>query len=129
MTLHITYDHQCPQCEAFYIPYDEAVPCPRCGLVESERMDYIQQAGMSLRFNKSQGSYAPKAWMAGSFGDQILFPLFILFDAYDKINPSDFPAFAASQFEKLNWGDHPYLKDHLIGIAIRLHDLLRANKQ
>ena len=127
MTLHITYNHKCPQCEALYIPYDD-VPCPRCGLVEAERTDYIQQAAMSLRFNKSKGSYVPAAWWAGSFGDQILYQLFILFDAYEKMSPPDFHAFAASHFEKMNWGDHLYLKDHILGIADRLHKLLSSGK-
>lgn len=34
MTMHVVYDHECPACEALYIPYDEDVPCPRCGIVE-----------------------------------------------------------------------------------------------
>ena len=32
MSLHIMYDHQCAKCEAFYIPYEEGVTCPNCGL-------------------------------------------------------------------------------------------------
>lgn len=129
MTLHISYDHQCPQCAAFYIPYDDEVPCPRCGLVESERINYIQQAAMSLRMNKTKGSYVPAAWWAGSLGDQVLYRLFILFDAYEKMNPPDFHAFAASRLEQIKWGDHPYLKDHVVGIAVRLFDLLSSDKK
>ncbi|WXG46619.1 MAG: hypothetical protein WED05_08190 [Candidatus Atabeyarchaeum deiterrae] len=62
MTLHINYDHQCPKCEAYYIPYDD-VPCPRCGLVEKERFDHITRATRSLLFNlDNYGSYVPPAW-------------------------------------------------------------------
>lgn len=129
MTYHISYNHQCPQCQAFYIPYDDDVPCPRCGLVESQRFDFIRQAAISLSINKKNGSYAPKAWWVGSFSDQILFRLFMLFNAYEKRNPPDFPAFAASEMAKVNWGEHPYLKDHFIGIAVRVHELVQPDKQ
>ena len=39
MSLHIMYDYQCSKCEAFYIPYEEGVTCPNCGLDEDEVYD------------------------------------------------------------------------------------------
>ena len=129
MTWHITYNHKCPQCNALYIPYDDIVPCPKCGLVESERIDFIKQAAMSLRMNKAEGSYAPKAWWAGSLGDQILFHLFILFDTYEKTNPPDFSIFAEAELAKMDWGAHLYIKDHIMGMAIRLDELLSSDEK
>ncbi|MGB9877236.1 MAG: hypothetical protein ACPLPS_05670 [bacterium] len=62
MTLHIHYDHQCPNCGAFYIPYED-VPCPNCGLMEEERFDFIPQAVESLLYNLHRyGSYFPPAF-------------------------------------------------------------------
>lgn len=127
MTLHITYSHQCPACEAFYIPYDDRVPCPKCGLVEEERFDYISQAAASLRFNKAGGEYTPAAWWVGSLADHILSVLFPLFDARDEGNPPDFRAFASEQLGRMEWGDQPYLKDHILGIAVRLHETLTSD--
>jgi len=124
MTIHVNYDHQCPQCQAYYIPYDAQVPCPKCGLVEKERFDFIEQAAESMRFNISNGSYTPAAWWIGSFGDHILSLLFPLFDAYEEDRPADFMVFAADQLGKMDWGDQSYLKEHVLGIAVRLHDTL-----
>lgn len=93
MTLHVTYEHQCPKCAAYYIPYDEVVPCPQCGLIVKDRFDYIEQAAVSMRFNKREGSYIPSipsAWLVGSLGDHILSLLFLIFDAYEDEAPDDF---------------------------------------
>jgi hypothetical protein len=127
MTLHITYDHQCPKCQVFYIPYDDQVPCPNCGLIELERIDYIEQAADSMRFNKVDGSYTPGAWYVGSLGDHILMLLFPLFDAYEEEHPDDFQVFATDRIGKMDWGDQLYLKDHVFGIAVRLHETLKLD--
>jgi hypothetical protein len=124
MTLHVVYDHLCGGCGAFYIPYD-AVPCPRCGLVEQERFDYIPRAVESMRYNKQGGSYTPPAWWVGSLGDHVLRLLFGLFDAYLKEpQQGDFEAFLTDQLSGMQWGDQEYLRDHLRGIALRVHDEL-----
>jgi hypothetical protein len=75
--LHIHYDHQCPTCNAYYIPYDVDVPCPSCGLLEQERFDFISQAVASARFNFKAKDPVPTAWFAGSLADHILWlPVF-----------------------------------------------------
>ena len=124
MTLHVNYDHQCPQCSALYIPYDRDVPCPKCGNVESEQNDYIKQAADSMRFNKTDGVYTPAAWWVGSLGDHVLKIMFPLFDAYDEESPADFGKFASCRLDQMNWGDQQYLKVNVLGIALRLHDEL-----
>jgi hypothetical protein len=125
MTLHVHYDHQCPNCEAFYIPYDNEIPCPRCGLVETERFDFISEATASLQFNKANGSYTPGAWYVSSLGDHILMVLFPLFDAYEEPLHGDFLKFAADWHSKMDWGDQGYLGEHILRIAIRLAEALR----
>ena len=126
MTLHVQYDHQCPTCEAFYIPYDDQIPCPKCGLIESERFDYIEQAADSMRFNKADGTYTPGGWYVGSLGDHILKILFPLFDAYEDNDSGDFQMFAANWLGEMKWGDQHYLEKHILGIAVRLHETLQS---
>jgi hypothetical protein len=126
MTMHVVYSHECPNCKAYYIPYDDAVPCPRCGTVEEERFNYIPQAAASMNVNKtSGGSYTPGAWWVGSLGDHILMLLFGLFDAYEaQQSPTTFEQFIDQRLAQMEWGDQEYMRDHLRGIAIRVRQEL-----
>tara|TARA_B100001123_G_scaffold267470_1_gene297773 strand:- start:910 stop:1233 length:324 start_codon:yes stop_codon:yes gene_type:complete len=84
MTIHIDYNHSCSGCEALYIPFDEGIVCPKCGLGEPETFDYIPQAVASMKFNKADGRYRPGAWMVGSLGDHVLNLMFSLFDEFES---------------------------------------------
>jgi hypothetical protein len=123
MTMHVVYTHECGGCGAFYIPYDKEVPCPRCGLVEDERFDYIPQAVASMRINKARGSYTPPVWWVGSLGDHLLLVLFGLFDRYEaRAGGAGFEAFLDEDLGAVDWGDQGYLRDHVRGIALRVRD-------
>lgn len=125
MTMHVVYSHECPSCKAYYIPYDADVPCPRCGLVEEERFDYIPQAAGSMRVNKhSCGRYTSGAWWVGSLGDHILHLLFGIFDAYESQKGQVFEQFLAQLLAQMEWGDQDYMRDHLQGIALRVREEL-----
>jgi hypothetical protein len=127
MTLHVVYDHECEACGAIYVPYDDDVPCPKCGLVEEDRFDFIPEAVVSLRFNKFHGSYRPPAWWVGSLGDHILNLLFGLLDTYEEEKPDSFREFVASRLAKIDWGDQEYLQNHVLGIALRVHEELEKD--
>ena len=124
MTLHVVYSHECGACKAYYIPYDSAVPCPRCGIVEPERFDYIPQAVASMQVNKeSGGTYTPGAWWVGSLGDHILSTLFGLFDAYEaQQGQVAFEPFVDAALGGMQWGDQDYLRAHIRGIALRVRE-------
>src|SRR5271165_439406 len=123
MTVHDSYTHECPQCAAYYIPFDEAVPCPRCGLVEQERYDFIPIAVSSVRWNiEMYGSYVPGAWFVGGLGDHLLLIVFYIFERCSK-QPER--GFAAAVEEELSsrgdWGDQAYLKSHITLLAQRIY--------
>jgi hypothetical protein len=126
VTMHVVYSHECPNCKAYYIPYDADVPCPRCGQLEEERFDYIPEAAASMQVNKMNGgSYTPGAWWVGSLGDHILMLLFGLFDAYEaQQGQAGFEQFLDQQFAQTQWGDQEYMRDHLRGIALRVRQEL-----
>ena len=126
MTMHVVYSHECPNCKAYYIPYDADVPCPQCGQIEEERFDYIPQAAASMQVNKdSGGSYTPGAWWVGSLGDHILHLLFGLFDAYEaQRGQAPFEQFLDQRLAEMGWGDQEYMRTHLRGIALRVRDEL-----
>jgi hypothetical protein len=122
MTLHITYNHQCPKCNAFYIPYGDA-PCPNCGLLEPERFDFIPRAANSAMFNlRRHNSYAPAVWYVGTFGDHILGLLFPMLDQHRQDPSRPFTTIAREAVERMNFEEQVYLKEHLYNIAIRVYD-------
>jgi hypothetical protein len=126
ITPHIDYTHKCPKCDSWYIPYDESVPCPSCGLVEQERFDFISKAVGACRYNLSNfESYIPPAWFVGSLGDHILHLVFPLLEIDRKYSTGQsFSILARSMLEQLEWGDQPYLRDHVYSIALRIHEEL-----
>jgi hypothetical protein len=129
MTLHVHYDHQCPKCNAYYIPYDLDVPCPNCGLVEQERFDFIPEAVGSSRFNlNTRGSYVPGAWYTGSLADHILWLLFGLLEEQRKEpDGQSFNGMAHKALKHMNWGNQAYLRDHVWAIAVRVYEELTIN--
>jgi len=121
LTLHINYDHQCPKCEAYYVPYDD-VPCPRCGLVEKERFDCITRAARSLLFNlDNYGSYVPPAWWVSSLGDHILQILFGIFEKFKKSEEKDIIKFSEDCLPEADWTGQKYLESHISRIASRVN--------
>ena len=123
MTLHIVYEHQCPKCGAYYIPYDKNIPCPKCGVTENERFEYIPLAMKSLLFNLGKyGSYMPLGWWAGSFGDHILNILFHIFEGFRREEKQDnFDSFTRKFLSQMKWDDQDYLEKHIHSMAIRIH--------
>ena len=128
MTIHISYQHKCAQCDTEYIPYDEVIPCPKCGLIEEERFDLISKAVMSVRSNLEKcGSYIPYAWAVFTYGDQVLSLLFRLLE-HDRKHPGQQPFRDLAHdvlHEEIDWGDQPYQRDYVYGIAIRVHEELQ----
>jgi hypothetical protein len=128
MTVHASYTHQCPACEAFYIPFDD-VPCPRCGLVEKERDDFIPLAVTSVRWNiEMYGSYVPGAWFIGGLGDHLLWIVFHIFESWRNHPDSGFSDAVERELSSRDWGDQAYLKDHVAMMAQRIYEeIQRAN--
>jgi predicted nucleic acid-binding Zn-ribbon protein len=126
MSYHVTYNHECLKCGAYYIPFDQAVPCPKCGAVESERFDFIPEAATSANINLiDRGRYVPIAWWVGSLGDHVLGIIFGLLDKHrEDTARSAFPVIAAEALARMDWGNQLYLRDHILAIACRVRDHL-----
>jgi hypothetical protein len=131
MTLHIHSDHRCSQCEAWYVPYDKAVPCPRCGLVEESRVDFVPRAVSSARINlREQGSYQPAAWAVSCYADHLMLLLFMILECHRKGVPTrPFGEVARECVETMDWGDQPYGKEYLYQLALRVHVELEGDHQ
>ena len=126
MSHHIHYNHECPKCGAFYIPFDQMVPCPKCGEVESERFDFIPQAAESAQFNfLDLGRYMPDAWAISCFGDHILFIIFRVLEQH-RLDTAGrtYSDITTDVLASLEWGDQLYLRDHVFAIACRVREYL-----
>jgi hypothetical protein len=130
MTLHVPYDHYdhcCPECGAKYIPYDN-VPCPRCGLVEKERFDFIPLAVESLLFNLDRyGTFTPYAWNLSTLADRIMLVLFSIFEK-DRLleDENPFSSIAKQHIDKVDFGDDEYINTHVHEIALAVKERIDA---
>lgn len=129
MSLHIYYDHQCPECQAHYVPYSDAVVCPRCGFKEDTVDNIIPQLVYSAQYQMdTMGFYTPIAWWVGSFGDHVAFVIFELLDRCSFKKEEDFDAIATDFFDNRDWGDQLYLKEHIRDIARLVYLEINAQK-
>jgi hypothetical protein len=122
MTLHIHYTHQCKQCSAYYIPFEQGVACPKCGINEEEvYAAFISEAAVSARFNLQSGSYIPAAWIVSSSTDRILRLLFSILEKHRTQNDQKPFAEVACEFvEKTDFGEYEYLREHLCQLAVKV---------
>jgi hypothetical protein len=129
MSYHVDYSHVCPTCGAYYIPYDENIPCPRCGVVETERFDFIREATASASVNMQEfASFVRPAWWVGSFADHILQILFFVLEHHRQQTPvRNFSEVAQEALTHMEWGDQVYLRDHIHAIACRVREQLDAD--
>lgn len=127
MTIHVSYDHECPECGAYYVPYDDDVPCPKCGIIENERFDFISKAVESILYNIEQYHFfVPPCWITYSLCDKILIILFHLFQAFEFSGKEK--AFSEFSFDEIKkhvyWKGHDYIVKHIYNIAVRVNESL-----
>lgn len=123
MTLHIHYDHDCPECGVSYIPYDLDVPCPNCGRMEEERFEtFVDEAAESALFNfDTGGSFMPAAWMCFGLADEILMFIFELFTEYWEGDHDDLPEeFISRYIAKCEFEGCEYMRDYLAKLALKI---------
>ncbi len=127
MTLHSFYDHKCSKCGEPYIPYDKEVSCPKCGIVEEERFDFVPLATASLVYNlENYGSYLPPAWGESSIGDYLLLILFQLFAEFScRKRKKDFLAFTEKWLSKIDWGERKHIEKYILSMAVRVNEELQ----
>lgn len=128
MSLHIMYDHQCSKCEAFYIPYEEGIVCPSCGLEEDEVYDITPELVHSANYQMdTMGLYEPLAWWVGSFGDHVALLIFKVLDKFYMQEEKGFEEIAEEHFSSSDWGTQQYMKNHIKDLSYKLY--LEIQKQ
>ena len=114
MTIHIQYDHTCPECGASYIPYGTSVRCPRCGVFEEEGrlIHYIEMAAHSCRNNfVYHGRFTPVAYATTTLSDVLLYWVFCLLDEFTaKGKPQSLTDFACDYASETEFTGQEYLR-------------------
>jgi len=120
MTYHIRCkNYKCPKCSANYIPFKKDFKCPNCGESTNEFFDLIPEMVHSLEYHKQKyGSFRSPAWSITSFVEHIQSIMFDVFDYVESNKLSNPEVFIAEHFDKADWGDKPYLKNHVKEIAL-----------
>ena len=82
--IRIPYEHICPVCDVPYIPYDEDICCPNCGLREAGRYNYVPLVSQALIYNYcNYGSFMPKPGSKpGTQGERVFFLIAEVFEKY-----------------------------------------------
>ena len=127
-SIQVNNTHRCAGCGTFYIPYDQDVPCPQCGLVEKQRCDFVPRAVHSLLYNlEHYQTFLPAGWVAQSFADYVLAILLQVFHAYTVSGEEkSFYEFSRETLEKyLDVHGRAYLLDHMHALAMRMSEELR----
>lgn len=130
MSMHIMYNHQCTNCEAYYIPFDKDVVCPNCGANEEELAEgIISRIVSSANYQKEMfGIYTPIAWWQGSFGDYVALLIFKVLDAYEEQEEYSFTEFAQIHFDKRQWGNQLYMKSNIFELSCKVFEELDSQK-
>ena len=129
MTMHIHYDHQCPECGTGYVPYGEDVPCPKCGLVEAERFDYLPPAADSALINFTErGAFMPGAWYVGGVADNLLLHIFQALDFYIARTGTTFADAARTYFGQMDFGEMEFMRPYLVHLSEEVFDKINEVK-
>jgi hypothetical protein len=129
MTLHIHYDHKCPKCGTGYVPYGEHVPCPKCGLVEVERFEFLGPAADSALVNFTErGAFMPGAWCVGDAADNLLMHVFHALDFHRAAKDIAFAEAARTFFDKMDFGEMEFMRPYLIRLSIDVFEKIDQMK-
>lgn len=127
MSLHIDYDHKCPECGAEYVPYDLDIPCPNCGLLEKKRYEsFVEETIESMCYNTLTGfGFYPSAWYCTCLADDILLFIFRVFAVYENYREEEsWEHFLHEYIRDSTFDDYEYLRDYMRVLAQRIHDTM-----
>jgi hypothetical protein len=115
--------HKCKKCDAYFLPFEHDLPCPRCGTRSTEFYDFVPEAVTGLHAHKQDyGHYSPAGFFVGSLPEHIFL---LLCNAFDEIEDhSDFRTALRCYLDSSDWGDQAYLSSHIYDIAIRIRERL-----
>ncbi len=134
MTLHLYMNHICPEfdCGCVYIPYNETIPCPKCGKQE-EMENYfplIEGICESFIFNIGDvGSFTPMCWATMDLSDAMQLILFHLFEKWIKESISEkFKDYSDDFISRIDCQDQDYMRDYLKKLSLDIYEEFFTNR-
>ncbi len=128
MSVHQSVEnYNCPNCNVFYFPYKEDLPCPSCKIIPTgvpeENFGAINNIITNMRINLSRyGTYTPAGFYVGSILDQINLLVSVVFEKLDEAKREDGEVFINEHFDSLDFGDEKrYLKDSIKSMTLEIY--------
>lgn len=138
MTAHLPFRHQCPDCEAHYIPYSKDIVCPKCGKDEEDKDNYSSFINMVVegaRYHKTswtpafqaKASYTPGVFATITLGDSLAFNCWLAFDFMENAEHCTVEEALDSWLDKGTWTEENlwyrnYLKPLILSAWDKLHE-------
>lgn len=133
MTLHLSMEYTCSECESKYIPYNETIVCPKCGHKEKMEKypDLVNGICDSFVFNIQNTESFNNCWITMDISDSIQSLFFPIFDVWainkmGKYVPEnrtkEFKKYLKEKLDKVDFGDNDYIKDYLEKLAIKVYE-------
>ncbi|MBH07009.1 MAG: hypothetical protein CMJ20_11885 [Phycisphaeraceae bacterium] len=127
MTWHyFTGDHySCESCRTCFVPYEDSLPCPRCGEPATEPIGFIGEAASGLAAHKWEfGDYTPPVYTPHSRLEMFFIVICQVFDAIS--GQDDFERALDDYLQRCEF-DREYEQSHLRDLAIKIHQRMEAN--
>ena len=122
MSIHIHNNHKCSQCQAYYIPYEKGIYCPKCGKNEKIIYPLIPELRQSAKYQKDiNNCYTPTTWWNASFGDYLALLIFKVLDYFDLQESTNFQQIAIKYFELQNFDEQIYLKKYIRDLSYKIY--------
>jgi DNA-directed RNA polymerase subunit RPC12/RpoP len=131
MSLHINYDYECPECGAEYIPYDNEVPCPKCGFLEKKRYAaFVEDVVQAMGYNALTGfGCMPAAYTITCIADSVSIFLFKLFECYSQYrDEQSFESFVQEFIRNSYFEDAEYMREYMGVLAHRVYQEITRQK-
>lgn len=114
MSWHIfsAEDFECPECQASFIPFEEAQPCPRCKTIASEHFEFVDEVVAGMRIHKNEyGSYTAPAYFVGSTAESVFHWVCRWLDTIEQQREVNELTIAA-MLDNTDWGEHKHMQKY-----------------
>jgi len=134
MTLHLYMQHKCTECETIYIPYNNTVPCPKCG--DQAKMenypDLINGICESFLYNiREYGNFIPMCWITMDISDSLQVFLFGIFHKWvleessnhePHMRTAAFKEFIKNIIKEIDFNELDFMENYIHDLTLAIYN-------